>query len=238
MKPVRIAAVALLGLAAVALAGIGRPEPAQGEEPKPGRTVTVTGTGTVTSVPDSAQFSFGVESQGSDAKEALAANATQMRRVIEALRKADVDLRDVKTQYVSLNPRYNDDGRTVAGYTATNTLTVDVDKLAEAGDLVDAVVGAGVNQVYGPALTREDRDGLYREALEQAIAEAKAKAQALAAAGDASVGQVMTIVEGGGAQPPVPYYARGEAMAADAATKIEPGTEKIEASVTVTFALT
>ena len=237
MKPVRIAAVALLGLAAVAIAGISAPEPAQGEEPKPGRTVTVTGTGTVLSVPDSAQFSFGVESQGSSAKEAMAENGTQMKRVVDALRKAGVDLRKVKTQYVSLNPRYSDDGRTVVGYVATNTVGVEVDEIAEAGGLVDAVVGAGVNQVYGPALTREDRDGLYRDALEQAIAEAKSKAQALAAAGDASVGQVVTIVEGSAEQPPVPYYQRGEAMAADASTKIEPGTEKIEATVTVTFAL-
>jgi uncharacterized protein len=237
MKPIRIAAVALLGLAAVALAGVARPEPAQGEEPKPGRTVTVTGTGTVESVPDSAQFSFGVESLGTTAKEALAANAAEMRRVIDALRKADVDLRDVKTQYVSLNPRYGDDGKSVVGYTATNTVSVSVEELGQAGNLVDAVVAAGANQVYGPSLTRDDRDELYREALDAAITEAKAKAQALAGAGDASVGEVVTIVEGGATEPPVPMYARGAAMDAEAATPIQPGTEKIEASVTVTFAL-
>jgi uncharacterized protein YggE len=238
MKPIRIAALALLGLTAVALAGIARPEAAQGEEPKPGRTVTVTGTGTVESVPDSAQFSFGVESHGTTAKEALAANSAEMRRVIDALRKSDVDLSDVKTQYVSLNPRHGDDGKVVVGYTATNTVSVSVEELGKAGNLVDTVVAAGANQVYGPGITRDDRDDLYRDALEAAIAEAKAKAQVLAGAGNASVGEVVTIVEGGTTEPPMPYYARGAAMDAEAATPIQPGTEKIEASVSVTFALT
>jgi uncharacterized protein len=237
MKPVRIAALAILGLAAVALAGVARPEPAQGEEPKPGRTVTVSGTGTVESVPDSAQFSFGVESLGASAKEALAANGAEMRRVIDALRKAGIDLRDMRTQNISLHPRLGEDGRQIIGYTATNSVTAQIDELAEAGDVVDAAVGAGANQVYGPSLGREDRDGLYRQALEAAVSEAKAKAQTLADASGASVGQVVKLVEGSAVEPPIPLYERG--VAADAAaTPIQPGTEKIEATVTVTFALT
>ncbi len=237
MKSVRIAIAAAVLLAAVALAGIGRPDAAQGEEPKAGRSVTVNGSGTVESVPDRAHFAFGVESLGATAGEALEQNSKAMRAVLAALRRAGVDLRDVRTQSVSLNPRYGDDGKSVTGYTAVNTVSVEVDSLERAGSLVDAAVAAGANQVQGPSLVREERDELYREALEAAVAEAKAKAQVLASAGGASVGQTLRIVEGGAVGPPMPVYER--ALAADAAsTPIQPGTEKIEATVTVTFALT
>jgi uncharacterized protein YggE len=238
MKPIRIAALALLGLAAVALAGAARPEAAQGEEPKPGRSVTVSGTGTVESVPDSAQFSFGVESLGASAKEALDANTAEMRQVIDALRKAGMDLRDLRTQNVSLNPRYGDDGKQVVGYAATNSVSAQIEELARAGTVVDAAVAAGANQVYGPSLVREDRDELYRQALDAAVAEARAKAQTLAEAGGAAVGQVVKIVEGSAAEPPMPFYERAAAADAARSVPIQPGTEKIEATVTVTYALT
>ena len=72
--------------------------------------ITVQGTGTVTSVPDRAQLSFGVESQGETAKAALAANAAEMRRVIAALKAAGAQA-TCKTQYVSLSPRYGEQQR-------------------------------------------------------------------------------------------------------------------------------
>jgi uncharacterized protein YggE len=189
-------------------------------------------------VPDSAQFSFGVESLGASAKEALDANTAEMRQVIDALRKAGIDLRDLRTQNVSLHPRYGDDGKQVVGYAATNTVSAQIDELARAGTVVDAAVAAGANQVYGPSLVREDRDELYRQALDAAVAEARAKAQTLAEAGGASVGQVVKIVEGAAAQPPMPLYERAVAADAAGSTPIQPGTEKIEATVTVTYALT
>ena len=71
--------------------------------------ITVVGTAAVTSVPDRAELSFGVESQGQTAKAALAANAVEMRKVIAAVKAAGGT--DVKTQSVSLSPRYNETER-------------------------------------------------------------------------------------------------------------------------------
>src|SRR5215203_349399 len=91
--------------------------------------ITVQGTGTVTSVPDRAQLSFGVESQGETARAALAASAGQMRRVLAALKATGAE--DVKTQYVALSPRYGDD-MIVLGYVATNTVSATVKQLEDA----------------------------------------------------------------------------------------------------------
>jgi hypothetical protein len=237
MKPISAAVIALGVVGAALFAGIGRPEEARSVAPAPAPRsgITTSGTGTVESVPDHAAFSFGVESQGRTAKEALDANAAEMRRVIGALREAGVDVRDLRTQGVYLTSRYSNEGQTVVGYTATNTVGAEIDDLAESGDVVDAAVGAGANQVSGPSLSREDRDGLERDALRRAVADARAKAQVLADAAGVSLGSAVSVVEGAPSQPPIPYDAY--AMRADAGTPVQPGTEKIEATVTVTFSL-
>ena len=218
---------AVLVFAAVA-AIVALPGPATSAA-EPTGSITVQGTGKITSVPDRAQMSFGVETHGDTAKAALRANASEMRRLIAALK--DAGAKDVQTQYVSVSPRYGD-AMTVLGYTATNTVSATVDDLAKAGDVIDAAVEAGANQVSGPSLSLSDQEELYKEALEAAVADARDRAEALAGSAKVSLGGVKTIVEGGGYSP-MPYAA--DAMRAAEKTPIEPGTQDITASVTVTF---
>ena len=104
-------------------------------------------------------------------------------------------------------------------------------KLGDAGDVVDAAVGAGANQVSGPDLLVSDQDAAYRAALKAAVADARSKAEALAGAAGSTLGKITAIVEGGGAMPLPATGAR------DVAVPIEPGTQEIQASVSVTFAL-
>jgi uncharacterized protein YggE len=89
MKLARVLTLAALAGLLVAFAGVARPEGATSAA-SPARTITVTGTGTVTTVPDRAEFSFGVTSQARTASAALAANAAEMRKVIAALKDAGV----------------------------------------------------------------------------------------------------------------------------------------------------
>src|SRR5262249_54988089 len=121
-------------------------------------------------------------------------------------------------------------GTDVVGYVATNSVSAKT-TLAKAGGLVDAAVGAGANGVSGPMLSRSDADAQYRNALKDAVADAKDKAQALATPSGLTLGAVQTVVEGSQASPPMPLAAK----AADASTPIEAGTQSIEATVTVTY---
>ena len=238
MKPARSAALAGLGLLVVALGGVVRPHAAHGLEPAQTeleRTLLVNGTGAVTTVPDRAEVSFGVISEGVTARAALSANSAEMRRVIEALKGAGVDERDIQTQQVSLSPRYSGNGERVVGYTAQNTVAARLRDLDRAGAVIDAAVSAGANQVFGPSLIRSDRTEIYRNALRAAVADARAKAQALAAASGVALGRVVNVVESGAAPPPMPV-AEG-ATRQDAPAPIEPGTQTLEANVTVTFAI-
>ena len=231
----KLAALAAVLLAAAAFAGVGLPDRAQSAEAQTQNGITVTGSGTVETVPDRAEFSFGVQSRGRTAREALNANAIEMRRVIDALKDAGVAAADIQTTQVTLSPVTSPDGETITGYMAVNTVSAKIRDFDASGRVIDAAVGAGANQVYGPALTRSDRTELYRQALRSAYADARAKAQALAAASGQSVGRALVIQESGGGGP-IPLM---EARAADAQaqTPVEPGTQAIEAIVTVTFAL-
>ncbi len=232
MKALRIAALAALALAVAALAGVGRPERSHAAEPQAGG-ITVQGEGTATTVPDHASFTFGVRTDASTAAQALAESSAAARRVIAAVRKAGVAEADIRTEQVSLTTRTSSDGTRIVGYTAQNTVAVVVRDLGSAGDVVDAAVGAGATDVFGPRLLRSDQDALYRSALKAAIANARAKAEALAQAAGVSLDRVTSVVEGGG---PVPVTTE-RAAAPTAGPPIEPGTEEINASVSVTFAV-
>ena len=233
MKLVRIAILVAVGAAVVALAGVGRPETAGGAA-NPAGGITVTGTGTITSVPNEAEFSFSVQSNGATAREALDANSDQMRKVLAALKAAGVEKRDVQTQNVSVSPTYTDNGQT-NGYTASNSVSVKVHDLSRVGKILDAASNAGANDIYGPSLSRSDQDTLQAKALRDAVANARKKAVALADAAGVRLGTVTAISEGS-AGGPEPYFAQ-RAAALDKAVPIEPGTQDVQATVTVTFAI-
>ena len=218
-------------LVAAAIAGVAQPHLGRSATPTAGTTITVTGNGTVDATPDRASFDFGVTTNGATAAEALSRNASQARAIIDALKKAGIASSAIQTTQVSLWPQTSSNGRVITGYQASNSVQVTA-ALAKSGALVDAAVGAGANNVNGPNLDTADRSALYDEALKQAIGDAKGKAQAIAAGAGLTLGALVKVQEGGSAAP-VPLFA--EDRAAAASVPIEAGTEKIEASVTVTY---
>jgi uncharacterized protein len=218
-------------LVASAIAGVAQPRFGRAAETPAKKTITVTGSGTVTTVPDRASFQFTVESRAATAKAALAKNADEAAAVIAALKNAGIAAADLQTSQVYLNPQMNQDGTDVVGYVASNSVSAKT-TLAKAGAIVDAAVGAGANGVSGPMLSRSDEDALYRDALKNAVANALDKAKALASASGLTLGGVQTVIEGSQGSQPIPFAAKA---AADSATPIEPGTQTIEASVTVTY---
>lgn len=235
MRFARFALVAGLLLGVAAFAGVGIPESAHSQsapEEEDARSITVNGTGVVRTVPDRASFWFGVQTEGRTAAAAMAANDAEMRRVVAALRSAGVAAADIQTQNVSLSPRMTETGTEIVGYTATNNVTAQIRDLDRAGAVIDAAVNAGANQVSGPSLFRADQTAQYRQALRAAYADARAKAQSLAETMDVSLGRVINATE---ASSSVPLPAAGRDSAAS--VTIEPGTQDVQAMVTVTFAI-
>jgi uncharacterized protein YggE len=224
--------VACAAAAAVLFAGAGRPEAAQGDTTPsattPVSTVTTTGQGVVSTVPDQATITAGVQVHATTATAALSQCSAAATRVVSALRAAGG--RDLQTQSVSLQPQTNDSDVTT-GYIASNNVTADI-AVARAGALIDAATRAGATTIDGPSLSVADQTALYRQALGLALADAKAKAEALAKAGGFVVGSVTAVTEQSSSAP-VPFAA----SAAKDATPVEAGQQQIEADVQASFAI-
>jgi uncharacterized protein YggE len=200
----------------------------------PAHQITVNGVGSVEAVPDRVAFNFGVQTSAKTASAALSANAEAATKVIAALKAAGIATKDIQTQQVSLSQRLSDDGQTVLGYNASSSVSTSLPSIAKAGELVDAAVAAGADSVDGPSLTLSNVKALERKALAGAVADAKARAQALADAAGVSLGAIVAITEGG-AVTPVMFNQKTDSVAATP-TPIEPGTQEVQASVSVTFA--
>jgi uncharacterized protein YggE len=230
MKIARIAALTALVLGAAAFAGVGRPDGAHGKASRWGQTITVTATGTIERVPDRAQLGFAVVTRADKATQALESIGAETRRMVAALERAGIDAKSIQTQDVSLDPILTQNGSRIDGYAARNSVTV-TSRIAQAAASIDAAVAAGANEISGPSLSVSDRDRLYEDALKDAVHAARAKATAIAQAAGVQVGAVTNVVENGGEPQP---YAYQSARLAETAP-IEPGTQKIEANVSVTF---
>ncbi len=211
---------------------------AHAEDDKPRRSITVTASGTVAVEPDQARLTSGVTAEGASAREALTANTAAMQKVVGELKSAGIDPKDIQTSSFRVEPRYTrpEEGQApkIDGYSVTNEVQVLVRDLEKVGDVLDRLVTAGANQSSGLSFEVSKAETALDEARKQAVANARRRAELYAAAAGAEVGEVLTITEGDAAPPPRPVFAR--AMKAEA-VPIERGTETLEASVTITWAL-
>ena len=233
-------AAALLVLAILAgLVGLlyARPATAQGNPGVPGmRQVTVVGHGEVKGRPDTATVQIGVETEAASAKEALAQNSAQAEQLQKKLKDLGVAEQDIQTSNFSVSPTYGPDGRQITGYHVGNSVTVIIRKLDTAGALLDQVVQAGANSIYGVSFSVDNPQKLLEQARQQAMADAKARATQLASAGGAAIGELLVINENVNAPPPMPMAARMDA-AASANVPVQPGEQSFSVDVQATYEL-
>ena len=207
-----------------------------------GTRLDVNASGEVTRVPDLAIISAGVVTKAATAGSALQQAATRMQRVRAALKAAGVADRDIQTSNISLNPEYryvNNQPPQLTGYSATNTVTVRFRDIANAGKILDALVKEGANQINGPTLTIDKPEAALDEARAQATAKGRARAELYARSMGMRVVRVVAVSESGSSYPvppPMPMYARAEAAQA-ADSKIDPGEQKLQVNLSMTFEL-
>ena len=159
-------------------------------------------------VPDVAQISAGVVTQNIDANAAMRSNAQRMSAVIAALKSAGVADRDIQTSSISLNPQYKygqNQPPTITGYQASNTVNLRLRGLGKAGNVLDALVKQGANQINGPTFTLDKPEAAMDEARANAVRNAQARADLYATATGLKVRRIVSISESGEMlQPPGP----------------------------------
>lgn len=204
------------------------------------RKITVSGVGTVSVVPDMARITTGVMTQSSNASEALTQNSAAVQRVFEVLKEAKIADRDIQTSSFNVSPVYEREPQRntnrISGYRVSNQVTVRVRKLADLGDVLDALVRAGSNQISGVAFDVDEKAGLMDSLRKSAMADARHRATVLAGEADSKVGRVLSISEAGNIMPrPQPMMAR---FAAEASVPIAAGEQEFQIQVTVVYELT
>ena len=200
-------------------------------------TIETTGESTVGAQPDFALITIGVQSASRTAQAALADNSKATAAVIEALKGAGVEAKDIQTSDFSIWPRMSNLAKNdaeppaIVGYTVANRVTVDERDLARLGDVIDKVVTAGANSINGVQFGVSNASVLLDQARKAAFTDAKRKAEIYASEAGVKLGALAELDETGAAAP---VYMR-HALAVGAAAPIEAGESKLSVSVHARF---
>jgi uncharacterized protein len=223
-------------LLAVAIAGTLAAAPALGQGIPP-PMISVTGEATVSVPPDLAEVDGGVSSEAKTAREASEANNAAMAKVLAALKGAGIDAKDIQTSRLSLQPQSapNRTGPSaVVGYRASNRVTLRVRDVTRVANVIDTLVGAGANEIGGINFMVSQASKLLDEAREQAVADARRKAEIYAKAAGVTLGAPLSISEEG-SPGPMPFRKMAAGMAVSA--PVAQGEETLAVTVSVSWAI-
>lgn len=204
---------------------------------KPNR-LTVTGEGTVTAAPDEAIITIGVINESPNLSAAQKENADKTAAVIQALMSLGIPQSDIQTYVYRIEPQYNyENGQQIfRGYRVEHQLQVTVRDISKTGQVIDQAVAAGANSVSSIQFTVSDPNAFYNQALTIAIRNAQEKAISMARALQVTLQPVPVIVqELSQPLPPRPIPFQAAMLAQSAETPIQPGENKIMATVKVEF---
>lgn len=165
-----------------------------------GRTITVVGGGTASGAPDRATAQLGIETQSTTPEQATRANNDQMTKLIDALKAAGIDAKDIQTTYYSVytEQRYKPETGEATGeiiYHASASLSVTIRDISQVGMVLDRAVAAGANNISGVSFSVADTTKLEADAREKAVTDARARAADLARLFGVEVGDVVEISE-------------------------------------------
>lgn len=221
-----------------------------GTNPQAQNIISVSGKGEVVAVPDIATFNFSVEKESLFVTDAQSEVAKRTNSIIAFLKKNNVSDKDIKTAEYNIYPRYeyikgargeeytssSEGKRELVAYAVTQSITVKVRALEDAGKLLSGIGELGATNVSGLSFDFDKRDELARFARDKAIADARAEAELLAKALGVRLVRIISYNEGGGY--PV-YYAKADMSASGGSIQgevpIPVGEDKIVSQVTIAY---
>ncbi|MCP6720050.1 MAG: SIMPL domain-containing protein [Patescibacteria group bacterium] len=218
-------------------------------EPSSFRSFSVSGEGKVITVPDVAEFTFSVVTEGeTDIAGLQDENTGKVNQAIAFVKSSGVDDKDIKTQSYNLTPRYQRYScpraaveaepcppPEIVGYTITQTILVKVRDFTVIGNILAGVVQSGANTVSQLNFTIDDPDQFQSEARAEAIAKANEKAKSIAKAAGFRLGRLLSISESGRTPPPVFFREAALGVGGAVTPDIEPGSQEVVVNVTMSY---
>lgn len=219
----------------------GQPEPARQTTPAASRTISVSGSGRVSLTPDLAYINIGVHTENQDVSEALAANNSQAQKLVDTLKAAGVDAKDIQTSSFNIYPQqqFGPNGEiTGTRYVVDNTVYVTVRSLSQMGKLLETAVASGANTINGISFDLADKTEALSDARKQAVDNARVLAEEMAEAAGVELGEIQSINVISSSMPVPMYdmYGRGAAQAA-AEVPISSGQMTVSADVSVVYTI-
>lgn len=217
-------------------------------------TITVSGTGEIYVKPDLAIVDFSVVTEATSVAKAMEDNTAKMNTVIDFMKQQGIEDKDLKTVNFYVNPRYEwydtqaclmlygvacpSGRRVLVGYEVTQSLEVKIRDMAKIGDIIQGGTDKGANQVGDLQFTIDKEEEFKSQAREQAIQDAKTKAEELASQLGVKLKNIVNFNE----SSVFPYYAMKESAipsgfggASSVAPQIQTGENKIEVTVNITY---
>jgi len=222
------------------------------------RSFSVTGEGKVVAIPDVAQFTFSIITEGGvDIAKLQKDNTDKANEAIDLIKASGVEDKDIKTQGYNIEPRYQyyncgvrplySSGTypeqepcppsEIVGYTIRQTVLVKVRDFSKTGDILSGIVKSGANDISSLNFTIDNQKGIEKEARDKAIKEAREKAKDIAKAAKFKIGDIISISEG--YSTPFARFSEVSMMGAKDSSAlapiIEPGSQEIIVNVTVQY---
>ncbi|WP_209016011.1 SIMPL domain-containing protein [Roseibium sp. RKSG952] len=229
----------MLPVMLVALGTVFSPLSAAADQAAPVATISIDGRGQVTAAPDMAVVTTRVVTRSEEAPDALSENTAAISKVIEDIKSAGIDAKDIQTSGFSIYPRYDRSPQSqnqppkIDAYEVTNGVTIKIRDLDKLGKILNTVVQSGANSVGGISFQISDPQDKLDEARKAAVDDAKARAELYAEAAGVELGRVLSISEGGTASPRPVFAAREMMMKADSPVPIEAGENTLSANVSI-----
>ena len=200
------------------------------------RTINVTGNAQVILAPDIAYISIGVHTEAPTAKEAVDSSNTQTQAVIDAIKGQGVDAKDIQTtnfsvyQQIKTGPNGENQG---TYFVTDNTVYVTMRDLSKIGNILDASVAAGANNIYGITFDVNDKEKATQDGRDKAMADALAQADQLAKAAGATVGPVQSITYYSSTPSPIYYDTKAVAAGVGGGGSVPISSGQLTLTVTV-----
>ncbi|OIN97548.1 MAG: hypothetical protein AUJ21_00360 [Anaerolineae bacterium CG1_02_58_13] len=233
--------VSIILLAAVALSACA-PSGIAANPAAPQRTLNVNGAGQVSLTPDIAYIYVGVHTENASASDAMTENNSRTQVMIDALKKAGIDEKDIRTTNFSIWRQDKYDPLTgqpsgVKVYSVDNTVYVTVRKLDSLGSLLDTLVKAGANNINSIQFDVADKTAAIKQARDAAVQDAKTQAQELAAVAGVTLGEITSVSFYEATSSPVmDGFGKGGGGGAEAAAvPIQPGQMTLTVTVSMTY---
>ena len=210
------------------------------------RSIHVTGQGEASGKPDLAEINAGVQTFAGTVIEASRQNQAILAKIFEALDEQGIDDKDIQTSNYSIwaeqdYDRNGEQGKDrIVGFRVSNIVHVKVREIAKIGEVLAAVTNAGANSINGIQFSVQDTEQLERQAREAAMADARARAESLAALAGVELGEVLSLSLSSAPDYPRPYAASRAMEMADAGAPvpgIAPGQQSVNVTINATFAI-